>query len=318
MNNGARRFLDLIILALLVLIIIFRQEVVTFLVNVFVYQRPDSSSVVITKNEYSTNQNYEFVQITDDFFAKDYHHLLNIMYTILDSGVSEFTFYCDDSYISCVNDVKYMIPKHNNTNTDLISEINNFVHPYNSYKYITITSNNYGEVHIEITKQYSQEMVNYVNSQIDTFMTNNIKEDTNQYDSIKMFHNYIINNTKYDSDRAIDVNNSMYANSMSHTAYGLFKDSVALCGGYSDAIAIYLNKIGVKNIKISSYQHVWNLLYLDDIWYNLDATWDDPVTSSGTELLIHEYFLIDTDTLLQKDTQKREHIYNTDIYVEAN
>ena len=45
-----------------------------------------------------------FVQKTDDFHVKNYQGLLNIIYTILNNGTDEFTFYCDESYNECMND----------------------------------------------------------------------------------------------------------------------------------------------------------------------------------------------------------------------
>ena len=130
-----------------------------------------------------------------------------------------------------------------------------------------------------------------------------------------MFHDYIINNTKYDIERADDVNSEQYKDSPSHTAYGIVKNHVALCGGYSDIMAIYLNKLNIKNIKIAAKLHVWNLVYFNDEWLHLDVTWDDPVTNTGQDLLITEYFLINTDTLLKLDNV--EHLFDELIYIEA-
>ena len=81
-------------------------------------------------------------------------------------------------------------------------------------------------------------------------------------------------------------------------------------------MAIYLDKINIPNLRISTNEHVWNLVYLNDKWLNLDVTWDDPVTSNGTDMLMYDYYLIDTNTLLNKDTT--QHNFNKDIYLEAN
>ena len=102
----------------------------------------------------------------------------------------------------------------------------------------------------------------------------------------------------------------------SYTAYNLITSGFSICGGYSDIIAIYLNKLGIKNYKITSTNHIWNLVELDGAWYHLDATWDDPVASDGKQYLIHNFFIIPTDKLLQLD--RLEHNYDTKIYLEAN
>ena len=80
-------------------------------------------------------------------------------------------------------------------------------------------------------------------------------------------------------------------------------------------MSIYLNKIGIQNYKISSKNHIWNLVNLDGTWYHLDATWDDPVVKDNKQYLIHNYFLISTVELYNLD--KVEHDFNKDIFVEA-
>ena len=72
--------------------------------------------------------------------------------------------------------------------------------------------------------------------------------------------------------------------------------------------------MGIKSYKISSDQHVWNAVYLDGKWVHLDLTWDDPVVSSGENLLEHNFFLIDTSTLLA--LEQTEHIFDQNIYSE--
>ena len=76
--------------------------------------------------------------------------------------------------------------------------------------------------------------------------------------------------------------------------------------------------------KIFNYIGIFNegfaVVYLDGKWYHLDLTWDDPLTTSGKNMLLHDYFLI-TDkelTKLDMEATKREHIYNRDIYLEFN
>ena len=95
--------------------------------------------------------------------------------------------------------------------------------------------------------------------------------------------------TKYDENNSLE----------SYTAYNLITSGISICGGYSDIMAIYLNKLGIKNYKITSENHIWNLLELDGVWYHLDATWDDPVASDGNQYLIHNFFMISTEELLK-------------------
>ena len=125
------------------------------------------------------------------------------------------------------------------------------------------------------------------------------------YNKIKAFHDHIINRTKYDEEQLFD----------SHNAYNLLTSSISACGGYSDIMAIYLNMLGIKNYRITSENHIWNLVELNGKWYHLDATWDDPVASDGKQYLLHNFFMISTSKLHSLD--KIEHNFDKSIYVEA-
>lgn len=294
----------------LLLVISFHQEISNYIISKFIYNK--NATITITKNDYSKNSDYSFVQITDDFLAKDYHHLLNIFYTIFDSGVTNFYFYCDDAYSKCLDDINSLIP--DNSNQSVMSEINNFIHPYNSYKSITITTNNFGKVTVQLTKQYSNDNINYINNEIDLIKSKIITNEMTSRDMILAFHDYIINNTQYDIIRAENMDDPLYKNSNTHTAYGLLENKLALCGGYSDLMSIFLFQINMNNFRISADNHVWNLVYLDE-WLHLDVTWDDPVTNTGEPFLIHDYFLIKTSTLQKTDSV--EHNFNSNIFLEA-
>ena len=137
------------------------------------------------------------------------------------------------------------------------------------------------------------------------------------YDKIKTIHDYIINNTVYDNIKGDFVLGKSNTDSIykSHKAYGPLLQGYAICSGYSDAMAIFLNKMGIPNYKISSNNHVWNLVYLDNQWLHLDLTWDDPIVSTGENKITHNFFLIDDNALKEKNTE--QHQYDTNIYKEA-
>ena len=77
---------------------------------------------------------------------------------------------------------------------------------------------------------------------------------------------------------------------------------------------LFLERMGIKNFKVASTDHVWNAVLLDNVWYNLDLTWDDPVVSDGSDFLDDSYFLINTEKLLQLDTS--QHTFNIENYTE--
>lgn len=298
--------------SILVSIIFYHKEISHFIVKKFIYH--DYAIQEIKKNSYSLEKDYQLVQITDDFIAKDKNHLLNIFYTILDSGETSFYFYCDENYKECKNDVDSLIPSLEDTDS-ILSDVNNFVHPYNSYKAINVTSNNFGKISVIIEKQYSNDRISEINQYLEDIKKVVIKDNMNETEKIKAFHDYIVNYTTYDIERANNMNDSKFDNSTTHTAYGLLETKKALCGGYSDIMSIFINQLSIPNIRVSADNHVWNIVYLNNEWKHLDVTWDDPVTNTGEALLIYDYFLISYSELLKTDPI--EHKFNADIYIEA-
>ena len=130
-------------------------------------------------------------------------------------------------------------------------------------------------------------------------------------DKILLIHDHIINITKYDSDKLKGISN--YKSSI---AYGPLLQGYGICGGYADAMALFLNKFDVPNFKVASDTHVWNVVYLNDKWLHLDLTWDDPVSLfDNVDNLIHKFYLINTETLENYDIE--DHDFDKYIYQEV-
>ncbi len=261
--------------------------------------------IQIEKNEYFRNYDFAFVQNTDDFEPDNRQELLNIFYTVINSGMNDFTFYCPDSYGSCLNDVEVLA-----NDQDLLSHINNFVHPFNGFNHIETQYDSLGKVVIHIEKSYTDDQIRQIEAKVDELSQQLIVSDDSDINNIRRVHDYIIDHSVYDSGRS-DYNITMYR---SDIAYGPLLQGYGICGGYTDAMELFLEKMGIESYKISSDQHVWNAVYVNQNWYHLDLTWDDPVTSTGENILEHNFFLIDTPTLLMQE--QTEHEFDQNIYSE--
>ena len=277
--------------------------------NILVYYNKyfESKYFVPTKlenNEYSRSYNFKYVSITDNFLPNNKQDIMNIYYTVINSGMNEFTFYCKNEYENCLNDVKDIA---NNQTT--ISNINNFVHPYNGFKDLETEIDSLGKITLKINKNYDEKMKNILDYEIDKIIKNNINDNMSDREKIKVIHDYIINHTKYDQERS-DKNILNY--NSTDTAYGALVDGYALCGGYTDSMMLFLERFNIKSYKISSNNHIWNYVYLDGEWFNLDLTWDDPISKDGRDILEHSFFLISTDEMLKLDTT--EHVYDKTVY----
>ncbi|MDO4608120.1 MAG: hypothetical protein Q4B40_02880 [Clostridia bacterium] len=81
---------------------------------------------------------------------------------------------------------------------------------------------------------------------------------------------------------------------ISHTAYGALANRISVCDGYAKAYIFLLNRAGVRAEYISSDMlvHAWNIIFINDIPYHVDITWDD--SDNPTEVS-HENFLRSTN-----------------------
>ncbi len=291
-----------LILGIFVLSITFKDEISKFVVNnIFKVER---KSDIIENNKYASNNSYAFVKITNNFAPQSKEDILNIYYTIINSGMTDFTFYCSKEYQDCINDVDYI-----SNNQVLLSNINNFVPIYNSFSNIETEFDNLGKITIHITHSYQTDDINTLNVKVEEIIKELNLNELNIEDKIKVIHDYIINNTKYDVGRSDNKITTYH----SDTAYGALIEHYAICGGYADSMKLFLDYLNIPNYKISSENHIWNLVYLDGTWLHLDLTWDDPV--SDKNITRDNYFLISTKTL--KELNDDVHYYDANIFKEA-
>ena len=254
-------------------------------------------------NEYYKDYDFMFVQESKEYVPYSYQGLLNIIFSTLNNGWDSFTFYCPEEYENCIKDITNI-----SKDTVLLSNINNYVHPYNNYSKIGIVTNSSGEITINVTKLYSKEDIEKINNGVDDLINQLITDDMNNDDKLLKIHDYIINNTRYDVDKTNDA---------SFTALGPLFNGSAVCSGYADLMAIFASRLNIKNYKVASDTHVWNAVYINNEWVHIDLTWDDPITKdSDVDTLQHDFFLVKTDKLLEFDI--KDHKFDTTVYQELN
>ncbi len=103
------------------------------------------------------------------------------------------------------------------------------------------------------------------------------------YNRIKSIHDYIITNATYDI-------------SAIHTSgYDNFVEQTSVCQGYAMITYLMMKEAGIDCRIITGsgkgVSHAWNIVKLNDKWYNIDCTWDDPVSQDGKQHLEYDYFL---------------------------
>lgn len=287
---------------ILLCLLFYKEEIVTYILVNIIYPR---EFIVEEKNDYALENSYKYVQLTEEFSPKNKQDLLNIFYTVLNNGWDDFSFVCDLSYKDCTSDVQAILD-----NTTILSDINNFVHPYNTYNEMHINMNNFGRIDVTVDKVYSDSDIALIEAKKDEIKNNILNDSMSLLEKIKAIHDYIINTTVYDSNASIASANK------SNTAYGALINHTAICGGYTDAMALFLYDFGVLNYRVSSSEHIWNLLYINGQWKHLDLTWDDPVTNTGENMLLSKFFLISTSEL--ENLNVADHAFDKSVFIEAN
>lgn len=256
------------------------------------------------ENEYFKEDNFNYVDNAEDAILTSKEDIINSIYFLLNSGTTYSERYCSKDYENCYQDLDEI-----SNNNELLTTLNNYVHPYNSFDSIAFSFDD-ETVQITIKHIYSESDINKINSIVNSVTESNITNSMSTKEKIKVIHDYIINNTDYDILKTKNKDDTTYRSS---TAYGVLVEGYGICSGYSDTMAIFLDKLNIINYKISNDQHIWNLVYLDGTWLHLDLTWDDPI--SDINITRDNYFLITTKNLdLLEDGV---HYYNKSIFTEA-
>lgn len=99
-----------------------------------------------------------------------------------------------------------------------------------------------------------------------------LKNSTTDYVKISAIYHYICSTVLYDYENLEDDSYGL-----KFTTYAAAINKTAVCQGYSTLFYRLALEAGVDNRIISGYageDHAWNIVKLDGVYYNLDATWD--------------------------------------------
>ena len=280
----------------------YREDIMKYAVNLI--EKKQEEILLTYTNEYTRKKDYNYVKITNNFEAKSKNDFLNIYYTIIDSGIDEFSFRC--SYDNCKDDIDAFA-----SDQKSLSNINSFVHPYNSFTSIKTKYDSFNMVEVQVEKAYTKDQIEIINQKIEQIQDEELSGKTDKKEIIKTVHDYIINHSKYDSNRS-DKNIKSYSSTI---AYGPLIEGYGLCGGYTDAMALFLDLYDIPNFKVISENHIWNAVYLNNTWVHLDVTWDDPVDKGGRNILDYSFFLVKTPVL--EKLEGTQHIYDKAVFSEV-
>ena len=141
----------------------------------------------------------------------------------------------------------------------------------------------------------SKEQVDSYISQIERVRDNILARKTgNTYQDIKMVHDYIVEETAYDT--TISRPNI-------YNIYGTLVSEVSVCEGYAKSFKYLMDSLGIPCVIVigtatnstgETENHAWNYVQIGETWYAVDSTWDDPVMIGGgtpSDRAKYQYFL---------------------------
>lgn len=134
----------------------------------------------------------------------------------------------------------------------------------------------------------------YTNASQEAQVTNKVNQIKSQlalsnkgeYEKIKAVYKYVCDNVKYNYGSSL----------LKYSCYAAVVNKSAVCQGYSLLVYRLLNELGVDCRMVAgttgSGAHGWNIIRIDNSYYNADATWD-----AGMKPDNYRYFLISDSQL---------------------
>lgn len=101
------------------------------------------------------------------------------------------------------------------------------------------------------------------------------------YTKVKRIHDFLVDYIEYDSSMT---------RTNTRNIYGALVEQNVVCEGYAESLKYLLDAVGVPCVEIvgtgtnsagQTEAHAWNYVMLNNKWYAVDVTWDDP-TIIGT------------------------------------
>lgn len=274
--------------------------IASYIFNTVSYTDVELLSYDVYNNEYSNFFVIPTLSIVDTSLPlTSYNNYDDYVYTYLNEGITDFT-------IECAAPVNCEVLIESPLYSGIPFALSSLTHPFYD---ITEINYSYNSNHVVFTSQvrYSDSDIILVNNFVNGVLNSIITPEMTTYEQIITIHDYIINRSSY------DVTCTPQTCETDHSAVGIILYDTAVCEGYAHMMDVMLRALRIPTFRLSSETHQWNAVYYNGGWYHLDATWDDPVTTSGTGILQHTYFLITSDELATLD-DSTSHDYDTSFY----
>lgn len=164
------------------------------------------------------------------------------------------------------------------------------------------------------TYEQEQEVNKKVKALLDELNVYNASE----YKKIKAVHDYVVSNIEYDNTYS------------RYSGYNAIVNNSVVCQGFASLTYKMLKELGVGvryiNGMSNGDRHGWNIVRINNKWYNIDNTWDENLTVNNN--ISYKYFLKsekdfenhtrNEDFLTNEFNQKYPMASNSYVYTEQN
>ncbi len=195
-----------------------------------------------------------------------------------------------------------IIKKIFNTNNPYI--INDFDYLYNNYKNCKMSYATNGKsttFTLQMAYNTTTKQENNIKTQVHAYLKDKKIHKLSDYQKIKATHDFVIKNTSYDQTYS------------KYTAYNALVQKSAVCQGYTLLMYYMLDELNVPARIITGTAnegaHSWLIVKLNNYWYNVDPTWDDPILSKEDKNYVSYAYFLKTNVEMTSHIRNEE--YNT-------
>ena len=160
---------------------------------------------------------------------------------------------------------------------------------------------------VQMYSRYSPETIRQMNAEISSALSalfDLIPSGLDEYGVEKYVHDYLLDTCEYDKDVSDDAAYTD-AHREIYMPYGALVGHKAVCEGYSRAMQLILNRLGIECACIcgdgDGDLHMWNSVKIDSDWYSVDLTWDDQEDT----ILRYEYFNVTDEVMSENHTPSK-------------
>ncbi len=150
---------------------------------------------------------------------------------------------------------------------------------------------------VEVEYAYTASQTEQMNKEIEAVASailSKISVNSSSFEKLKIIHDSIILGCDYS-----------YTGSNLHNLYGALVEGKSVCEGYAEAFQYLAQRVGVMTLAVTGdvgvEGHMWNMVRLENEFYHIDPTHDDP-TGSEKDYIQYDYFNLTTAEILQTRT----------------